>query len=297
MRHFGYVALLGLFLIAIVAACGGRGGTGVPEMPPASAKKVIPLATATPQNPNYSYFTLWAPGIHITSLHTTLTVPPMPPAYGFISLWPGLDNVEALSSQNDFLQQPLLQWGGICTNPSLPKYASWLAEAFYFSQSQALSGQHGGCNGGNIISVKPSDTLTESIVLSTTTWHQKIVDDQTGKSAAFSYSVQALNGEYPDRVNFDIEIWNTFGFNNHLPAVTFTNTKFTASTAFPSCKLTSYVSPPSNTTTGPNSTSPPLRSNGGKTCSYARITLYPVSTFIQPAGAERSIFTHGPLLP
>jgi len=256
----------------------------------------MPLPAATPNNPNFSTFQLWVPKIHITSLRTTLTVPPSPPPFGFISLWPGIDNVEAISRNAGFLQQPLLQWGGVCTDPSLPHYASWLAEAFYYSQSQDLRGQHGGCNGGNVISVKPNDHLTETIALNGTTWRQTIVDDRGGKSATFSYSVQKLNRQYPDRVNFAIEIWNTFGFNNKVPPVTFTNTEFTASTPLGSCTLTSYIWPPSNSTTGKNSTSAPVVSNGGKTCSYARITLYPVRKFIQP-GIERHIVTHGPSRP
>lgn len=285
MRHFGYVGFLGLFSSAILAACGGGGGTGKSAMPPTLIRADLPLSTATPLNPNYSYFTLHVPGIRITSLRTTIKVPPKPPAFGFISLWPGLDNNEAISVGKNILQQPILQWGGVCTDRSLPRYASWLAEAFYYSESQYRRGQTG-CNGGTVISVEPSDNLTESIVLTGTGWRQTITDTRTGRSSRFDYSVKELTRHYPDRVNFDIEIWNTNGFNNHLPAVTFTNTRIIASTAFPTCVLTSYVSPPSNSTTGPNSTSKPIRSNGGKTCSYARITLYPVRRFIQPPGID-----------
>ncbi|MBV8490566.1 MAG: hypothetical protein JO199_08555 [Candidatus Eremiobacteraeota bacterium] len=283
-----HVAACALSLLAL-AGCGG-GPAPATRALPAALRHPIPMPAATPLNPNYSYVSLYAPGIRIVYLKTTLTVPPIPPAFGFISLWPGLDNVEALSSVTDFLQQPLLQWGGVCTDPQLPPYKSWLAEAFYFSQAQAQSGQHGGCNGGSVISVKPGDKLTEAIYLSKGEWKQSVTDVQTRRTSTYNYSAQTLQNQYPDRLNFDVEIWNSNGFNNHIPAITFANTVVGASTPFPSCTLTAYVSPPTNTTTGPDSTSTPVSSNGGKTCSYARITLYPVSKFIQPSLRQRGVF-------
>jgi hypothetical protein len=42
------------------------------------------------------------------------------------------------------------------------------------------------------------------------------------------------------------------------------------------------LSPPSLKATGTNSASTPVKSNGGKTCSYALIKLYPMRKFIQP---------------
>jgi hypothetical protein len=307
LEPFAAVALLSL------GACGGVGGVahvvfpaptavagqGAMRMPaaartptPAATPTPAPTPTATPQNPNWSYFSLYAPKLHITSLTTTLTVPPKPPGYGFISLWPGLDNVEAISAGDNILHQPITQWGGNCTYPDLPRYGHWLAEAFYYSQAEDDSGQHGGCNGGNVIDVKPSDTLTESIAVKDKTWNQIVTDNQSGESSTYTYSAASLGNQFPDRVNFDIEIWNTSGFNNHIPAVVFTDSSITADQAFPSCKLTSYTAPSDDTTTGKNSASAPTVSNSGKTCSYKKITLYPVSKFMQPMDALRVLVTH-----
>ncbi len=320
---------LSLFFVCSLAACGGGGSSNTPptgltaQLPvptntptasptptttakpsptptttakssPSPSPSPNPSPTSTPLNPNYSYFSLYAAGLQVTYLQTTITVPPTPPPYGFISLWPGLDNVEEISAGNNFLQQPLLQWGGICTDYSIPHFASWVAEAFYYSAAQFQAGQTG-CNGGNVINVNPGDTLTETIAFSGGTWTQTVNDNQTGQSSTYSYSAQSIDNELPDRVTFSIEIWNSGGgFNNNIPPVTFTNTTVTASTAFPSCTLISLVSPTSNTTTGRNTATAPVVSNGGKTCTYAQITVYPVTQFIQPSAIDRALLTHGP---
>jgi hypothetical protein len=155
-------------------------------------------------------------------------------------------------------------------------------QAFYYSEAQANAGKHGGCNGGNVITTKPGAKLTEAIVLSGSQWHQTVTDETWHRTSTYNYSLKALHHQYPDRTNFDIEIWNTFKFNNHLPSITFENTQVTATTPFPSCTLTAYMSPPSLKTTGTNSASTPVKSNGGKTCSYALIKIYPMRKFIQP---------------
>jgi hypothetical protein len=241
---------------------------------------------ATPADqvaPNYSVLSLYSPGIQIISLSATMAVPSTtPPAYGFISLWPGLDNVEAMAAGNNILHQPIIQWGGNCTVPSLPQHEAWLAEAFYYSDAQEAAGQHGGCNGGEIISVNPGDTLKLSISLIGSTWKQSITDLQTGQSSTFTYSMESVGDQYPDRVNFDIEIWNSLGgFNNDISSLNFTDVSFSATTPFPTCELSSWTSP-TNSTTGKNTYSTPTVLNNGKTCSYKSITVYPMTSFLQP---------------
>lgn len=233
--------------------------------------------------PNFSILSLYSPGIQITSLSATMTVPStIPPAYGFISLWPGLDNVEAMSAGNNILQQPITQWGGNCTFPTLPQHEGWLSEAFYYSQAQEAANQHGGCNGGQVISVNPGDTLTLLISLVGSTWTQSVTDKQTEQSSTFTYSMDSIGNLYPDRVNFDIEIWNNEGgFNTNIPSMNFTDVSFTATTPFPTCELTSWTSP-ANSTTGTNNYTTPTISNNGRTCSYAGITVYPMTSFLPP---------------
>jgi hypothetical protein len=177
---------------------------------------------------------------------------------------------------NEGILQPVLTWGTTCAPGTQPSpYSTWWVSAQYNNE---LGSQPGftGCQGGNVMSVSPGDSLVETLTLNGTTWNEQVADRTTSQSVSFAID---LEGQTQNVLFF---LLDGLG-QNPVGPVTFTNTTFTTSTAFSSaaqCELATAATYENDTQSTPTL--------NGNTCSIASITLLPAAS---PVPALR---THAP---
>ncbi len=198
----------------------------------------------------------------IVSLHTVLTVPSKPPATGTLFLWPGLQPLPGSKNFDPIgngVLQPVLTWGGTCAPDSPPQpYASWWISAQYVNTYAKYMG-HTGCNGGPGMTVAVADSLDITMTLQGTTWHQVVVDSQSGEQV--SYDIDML-GQSQDWAIFSIEGYSA----KPVTDVVFTSTKITVTSP-----QTSACQPSVRGQTDYFAT--PMTSSDGLTCCVSRIIL------------------------
>ena len=189
---------------------------------------------------------------HITSLTTTLTVPPKPTSQnGTLFLWPGLEpltqNINTLG-----VLQPVLTWGGTCAPGAPNDYNSWWISGQYVTYTTS-------CAGGPGMDVAVGDQLNLAITLSGTTWTQTITDVESGKTVTFD---QDLKGQAQGWAIFEIESDGVEPTSD----VIFTSTTLTFADSDPSaCQPSSF---------GTNDYySAPVTSTDGKSCCVSKIVL------------------------
>lgn len=189
---------------------------------------------------------------HITSLTTTLTVPPKPASQnGTLFLWPGLEpltqNINSLG-----VLQPVLTWGGTCAPGAPNDYNSWWISGQYVTYTT-------NCAGGPGMDVAAGDQLNLAITLSGTTWTQTITDVQSGKTVTFD---QDLKGQAQGWAIFEIESDGV----EPTADVIFTSTTLTfADSDSSACQPSSF---------GANDYySAPVTSTDGKSCCVSKIIL------------------------
>ncbi|MGA7121118.1 MAG: hypothetical protein WBY94_13520 [Polyangiaceae bacterium] len=158
----------------------------------------------------------------IVSLHTVLTVPSKPLPSGTLFLWPGLQPLPGSKNFNPIgngVLQPVLTWGGTCAPTAPESYANWWISAQYVNTYAKYMG-HTGCNGGTGMTVAVGDSLDITMTLQGTTWHQVVVDTQTGEQVF--YDIDML-GQAQDWAIFSIEAYSS----KPVTDVVFTSTKIT----------------------------------------------------------------------
>ncbi len=158
----------------------------------------------------------------ILSLHTVLTVPSKPLPSGTLFLWPGLQPLPGSKNFNPIgngVLQPVLTWGGTCAPTAPESYANWWISAQYVNTYAKYMG-HTGCNGGTGMTVAVGDSLDITMTLQGTTWHQVVVDTQTGEQVF--YDIDML-GQAQDWAIFSIEGYSS----KPVTDVVFTSTKIT----------------------------------------------------------------------
>ena len=194
-------ALLAIALL--LNACGGGSpGSSSTSGNSSSGSNSGPSSTTTVSGYGSTEFDVAADN-QITSLQTTLTVPPQPAAIGTLFLWPGLQpgGANYLPVDNGVLQ-PVLTWGPSCA-PGMqpPAYSGWWISAQYVNTIGHASG-YTGCQGGAILPVASGDQLRITMQLNGSVWTQNILNLQSGKSVSYAIDLQ---GQAQNRALFIIE--------------------------------------------------------------------------------------------
>ncbi len=173
-------------------------------------------------------------GANITSLTTTLIVPPTPAKVGTTFLWPGLQsntgNTNFLPVDNGVLQ-PVLTYGSSGVPNGPPGFSSWWISGAYVNTTKTSPLAQ--CNGGPSMNVQPGDKLLISIAADANgNWTQTITDQTSPNTPSVSYSINLMNQEQ-SRTLFITELYN----GATLPNGNFMNTTVTFSTPTTTCKL------------------------------------------------------------
>jgi hypothetical protein len=198
----------------------------------------------------------------IVGLETTLAVPAKPPASGTLFLWPGLQPLPGGKNFDPIgngVLQPVLTWGGTCAPTAPNSYSNWWISAQYVNTYGSDMG-FTGCLGGQGINVQVGDALHITMTLTGTTWHQVVVDQQSGEMATFDIDMQ---GQAQDWAIFTIEQPTQV---KPVSDVVFTSTTLTLAAADPAaCQ-------PSVRGTD-DYFAPPQTSSDGTKCCVSRIIL------------------------
>ena len=215
---------------------------------------------------DFTGYSIYVPS-GVTSLQTTLTAPLFASSHlGQVAIWPGLE-----PNAGNYVLQPTILY----TNESTYKNTTGVFGAD--NLECCIAGTPGLTTVGSGITVNPGDKVQMSMSVSGSVWTIAETDTTTGQvagNAQFDASTSA--GVSPMTfLTFIIEShWNDalgIPFDNFLPDVVFSNTSFTSSQPMTSCALSPY----SPNTTQPDTVTGTTMSNGGTTCSYSAMTIYP----------------------
>ncbi|KAI8617499.1 hypothetical protein BC830DRAFT_1113282 [Chytriomyces sp. MP71] len=157
-------------------------------------------------------------GNTFVEFNVSLLVPPLParpPSFSQLTffLWPGLQPGFAQNNLNfeplgNGVLQPVLTYGISCVPnvaQSTDPYGQWLVSGLYVNLDKKPTGEI--CNGGDVMSVTPNDTIHFRFSLQqSTVWVQTITSKQTGQTV--SYSID-LGGQTQGRAELDVELYNT----------------------------------------------------------------------------------------
>jgi hypothetical protein len=204
----------------------------------------------------------------IIDFKTKLTVPLPPSNAGTLFLWPGLDPIAGGSHFlpiNNGVLQPVLTWGLACAPGNQPEaYSTWWISGQYVNTNGSAEG-FTGCQGGSIMPVAIGDTLNIEFSLNANIWTQTITDVQTGTSVDFAID---LLGQAQNIAYFQIE-----GYGQHpVQDTIFTDSVLTFESPLQNCRLGRNTNSASETPTG--FFSPPVLSNGNRTCSIASMQIH-----------------------
>ncbi|HVW29438.1 MAG TPA: hypothetical protein VHC69_28930 [Polyangiaceae bacterium] len=198
----------------------------------------------------------------ITSLETTLAVPPKPTAGGTLFLWPGLEPLPGGANFNPIgtgVLQPVLTWGGTCAPNAPNNYVDWWISAQYvntYGDAQGFTG----CKGGEGMTVTVGDLLHITMSLNGTTWDQSVTDEASNKTVTFDFD---LKGQAQDWAIFSIEVPTG---KEPVSDIVFTSTVITTADSDPG------VCTPSTRGTNDYFSAPRISADG-RHCCVAKIIL------------------------
>ncbi|HEY5961802.1 MAG TPA: hypothetical protein VIV60_34825 [Polyangiaceae bacterium] len=213
----------------------------------------------------YGTVSFWAKTPHdIVRLHTTMVVPPKPPASGTLFLWPGIQPFGAnFDPIDNGVLQPVLTWGPTCAPTTKPRsYSTWWISGQYVNTNGSEPG-YTGCASGPALSVEVCDTLDIDIALSGTVWRQTVIDERTDQTVTYDIDLQ---NQSQNLAYFVIEEYSS----TPVSEVIFTDTTLTFNSPDAAdCKVymrgqTDFVSTPTASSDGLSCTIPQiiLRANG-----------------------------------
>jgi hypothetical protein len=214
-----------------------------------------------------------SPG-QIINFSTKVTVPPKPHKQGTVYVWPGVQPAgEHYLPISLGVLQPVLTWGPSCPPGILNSdtiYNSWHISGEYVNPTGSVPG-HIGCQGGQVLDVKPGDELLLTLKLHGTTWVQSINDLTTRQ--VVSYELDMM-GQEQNLGLFAIETYN----DGHIDGeVVFRKTLITFSE--PNTDNCSSRYRASNA-----KLSPPVMSDDGLTCFIEYVTLGGKSSYLSQDG-------------